>query len=101
MSRGRWGLIVSLAAALLVLVEAHAEALAGRPELPRIKVETNPVATAGRVLSVSAGGNLQTPLKRAQPGSVNTPRACPTFAGPVPLLRTHAAVWVACRPSAR
>src|SRR5439155_25309930 len=43
MSRGRWGLIVSLAAALLVLVEAHAEALAGRPELPRIKVETNPV----------------------------------------------------------
>ena len=100
MSRGRWGLIVSLAAALLVLVEAHAEALAGRPELPRIKVETNPVAPAGRVLSVAAGDNLQTALERARPGDVITLQAGATFVGPFTLPRKHGDGWVTIRTSA-
>ena len=100
MSRGRWGLIVSLAAALLVLVEAHAEALAGRPELPRIKVETNPVPPAGRVLSVAAGDNLQTALERARPGDVITLQAGATFVGPFTLPRKHGDGWVTIRTSA-
>jgi len=100
MSRGRWGLNVSLAAALLVLVEAHAEALAGRPELPRIKVETNPVAPAGRVLSVAAGDNLQTALERARPGDVITLQAGATFVGPFTLPRKHGDGWVTIRTSA-
>ena len=100
MSRGRWGLIVSLAAALLVLVEAHAEALAGRPELPRIKVETNPVAPAGRVLSVAAGDNLQTALERARPGDVITLEAGATFVGPFTLPRKHGDGWVTIRTCA-
>ena len=100
MSRGRWGLIVSLAAALLVLAEAHAEALAGRPELPRIKVETNPVPPAGRVLSVAAGDNLQTALERARPGDVITLQAGATFVGPFTLPRKHGDGWVTIRTSA-
>jgi len=100
MSRGRWGLNVSLAAALLVLVEAHAEALAGRPELPRIKVETNPVPPAGRVLSVAAGDNLQTALERARPGDVITLQAGATFVGPFTLPRKHGDGWVTIRTSA-
>ena len=100
MSRGRWGLIVSLGAALLVLVEAHAEALAGRPELPRIKVETNPVPPAGRVLSVAAGDNLQTALERARPGDVITLQAGATFVGPFTLPRKHGDGWVTIRTSA-
>ncbi|PYN26106.1 MAG: hypothetical protein DMD76_10745 [Candidatus Rokuibacteriota bacterium] len=91
---------MSLAAALLVLAEAHAEALAGRPELPRIKVETNPVPPAGRVLSVAAGDNLQTALERARPGDVITLQAGATFVGPFTLPRKHGDGWVTIRTSA-
>ena len=89
-----------MAAALVVLVEAHAEPLAGRPELPRIKVETNLDAPAARVLSVAAGDNLQTALERARPGDVITLEAGATFAGPFTLPRKEGDGWITIRTSA-
>jgi len=103
MRRGRWGLTATgiVAASLVVLVEARAEPLApGRPELPRLKVETSPVAPAARALAVAAGGNLQSALDRARPGDVITLEAGATFVGPFTLPRKEGDGWITIRTSA-
>jgi len=84
---------------LVILVAGQALA-AGQPELPRLRVETSPVASGGRTLSVGAGGNFQAALERARPGDVITLEAGATFVGPFTLPRKEGDGWITIRTSA-
>ncbi len=63
-------------------------------------MDTTPTAPAGRTLSVSAGGDLQAALERAQPGDVITLEADASFVGPFTLPKKRGDEWITIRTSA-
>ncbi len=71
--------------ALLLTALALAGKAAVPPEPPRAQVDTAYIASAGRTITVGAGGSLQAALDRAQPGDVITLEPGATYTGPFTL----------------
>jgi len=76
---------------LLLLIAAPVQAL---PELPRVVVDTAPVAPTGRTIPVSAGGDFQGALNSAQPGDVIVLEAGASFTGSFTLPNKSGSGWI-------
>jgi hypothetical protein len=79
---------------------AVAPPAAGAPEAPRETVATDSVATAGRIVEVPVGGDLQEALDRARPGDVVTLQAGAVYEGNFTLPRNPAGGWIVLRGNA-
>jgi hypothetical protein len=82
------------------LLGAIAPVSPASPELPRVKIDTNPVASTGQTITVHAGGNLQAALNAAQPGDVIALDAGATFKGPFTLPAKAGSGWIVVRTAA-
>lgn len=79
---------------------AAAPAGTGGPEAPRETVAIDLPTTAGRVVPVPPGGDLQAALDRARPGDVVTLQAGAIYEGNFTLPRNAGGGWVVLRTSA-
>jgi hypothetical protein len=77
-----------------------AAVLAAPPQPPRERVDTDLVATPGRVIPVPAGGNLQAALDEAIPGDVIALAAGSTFTGAFVLPAKRGDGWIVLRTDA-
>ena len=84
-------------ALLAVLALAALAAAAAPPEPPRERVETEDVATAGRVISVPAGGDLQAALDKARPGDAIALAPGAVFTGSFVLRAKPGNAWIVLR----
>ena len=86
---------------LTCLVPAAAAAqTAAAPQLPRVYLNTAPVAPTGRTIAVNAGGNLQGALDSAVPGDEIVLQAGATFTGSYRLPNKSGSGWITIRTSA-
>jgi hypothetical protein len=69
------------------------------PELPRLYVDTSPVAPSGRTIPVPADGDFQAALNAARPGDVIVLEAGATFTGPFSLPSKPGSGWITVRPN--
>lgn len=76
-----------------------AGAAATAPTLPRT-FDTTYAAPSGRVISVSAGGNLQAAVDSANPGDTISLAAGSTFTGPLALRNKSGSGWIYIQSSA-
>src|SRR6266851_465898 len=88
---------VCFAAHLLGAIAPDSPAL---PELPRVNIDTSPVASTGKTIDVHAGGSLQAALNVAQPGDVVTLDPGVTFTGPFTLPTKAGSDWIVVRTAA-
>lgn len=74
----------------------------GDPELPRVYLSTNMIATPspGKVISVKAGGDLQAAINAALPGDIIDVQAGATFTGNFTLPKKSGSGWITIRSSA-
>jgi hypothetical protein len=72
----------------------------GEPELPRAYVDTRMPATPGRVIKVTAGGDLQAAIDSAERGDVIELAAGATFRGAFTLPPKSGSGWIVIRSSA-
>jgi hypothetical protein len=72
----------------------------GRPQLPRVLVDTRLVRQAGRRISVGRGGDLQRALDDAQPGDEIVLESGAEFVGTFVFPKKAGAGWVTLRSSA-
>jgi hypothetical protein len=70
---------------------------AGMPALPRVYVNTTYVVPGGKLLSVSADGDFQAALDKAQPGDTITLVAGATYTGPFVLPFKQGSGWIVIR----
>lgn len=82
---------------LAVVVLLALPAAGAPPEAPRERMETDAVATAGRVLSVAAGGDLQAALDRARPGDTIALAPGAAFTGSFVLRAKPGDAWIVVR----
>ena len=88
--------LVLALSALAVLGSARADP----PEAPRERVETDGVPTAGRVLAVAAGGDLQAALDQARPGDAIALEPGAVFTGSFVLRAKPGDAWIVLRTDA-
>ena len=72
---------------------------AAEPESPRVYIDTTSVASTGKTIAISSGGNFQAALAAAQPGDVITLAAGATYRGPFTLPNKPGAGWITVRTS--
>jgi hypothetical protein len=72
----------------------------GPPELPRTLLDTRLRPSAGRRITVAAGGDLQRSLDNAQPGDVVAIAAGAEFVGPFVLPKKEGTGWITIRSDA-
>jgi len=72
----------------------------GEPEPPRVFLNTDYVAPAGKTINVGAGGDVQAAIDRAQPGDVIMLQAGATFTGNFRLPNKSGSDWIVIRSSA-
>jgi len=72
----------------------------GEPEPPRVFLDTTYVAPAGKTINVTAGGDVQAAIDRAQPGDVIMLQAGATFTGNFRLPNKSGSDWIIIRSSA-
>jgi hypothetical protein len=90
-----------LSAAEAAIASPQVAGVAGqeRPAPPRVTLDTTAVTPSGRVIAVSAGGNLQAALNAAQPGDAIDLPAGATFVGNFTLPNKPGATWITVRSS--
>jgi len=91
--------IPAMVAVLLFPIPGYGQTL---PELPRVYLETRyALPTAGRTITVNAGGDLQAALNSANPGDVIVLQAGTTFTGNFTLPnKTTGSGWIYIQSSA-
>jgi hypothetical protein len=95
------GTTLVLAISLALVAHAGAEPPpTAQAEPPRVRLDTTPLPSAGRTLSVAAGGDLQAALERARPGDVISLEAGGSFVGPFTLPAKARDGWITIRTSA-
>src|SRR5262245_7672227 len=72
----------------------------GEPEPPRVFLNTDYVAPAGKTINVGAGGDVQAAIDQAQPGDVIMLQAGATFTGNFRLPNKSGSDWIIIRSSA-
>ena len=75
-------------------------ALAAPPEAPRERVDTDAVATVGRIIAVPAGGNLQAALDGARRGDTIALAPGASFTGSFVLRAKPGDAWIVVRTDA-
>jgi hypothetical protein len=95
--RARLALLACVAMVPLLPARALAQ---NEPELPRVFVDTTTHPPRGKLIPVSAGGDLQAALDAAQPGDVIELPAGATFTGNLILPRKTGSAWIYVRSSA-
>jgi hypothetical protein len=101
----RW--CIAIASALCVITACTALPMAtgravapGRPELPRVTVDTEYRAGGGKTISVRRGGKVQAALDSATPGDTIELEAGATFTGRFVLSKKTGDGWITIRSSA-
>lgn len=69
------------------------------PELPRVLLDTEYIASSGKTIAVNSGGDLQAALKAARPGDVISLQAGATFIGNFSLPPKSGSGWIVIRSS--
>ncbi len=87
------------ALAILVFFFAVVSANAAPPNLPQTYVDTTYSPPTGNVLTVNAGGNLQTAINNAQLGDTIVLQAGAIFNGPIRLPNKTGSGWIYIRSS--
>jgi hypothetical protein len=91
----------TLAIAVLILIDRPAAAqTATLPELPRAGVDVTMPVQSGRIIAVSAGGDVQAALNAAVPGDTVTLAAGATYTGTFTLPLKSGSGWIVIRSSA-
>lgn len=70
---------------------------AATPELPRVLLNTAYTPPSGPTITVNAGGNLQTAINQAQPGTTILLQAGATFTGNFTLPAKNGTAWIVIR----
>lgn len=68
--------------------------------MPRLFVETDGIVSAGKTITVGAGGDFQGALNQAQPGDVISLQAGAVYMGPFTLPAKQGAGWITVQSSA-
>ncbi len=88
-----------LGLALLCIGPKSGEA-AQLPTLPQVLIDTTYSPPSGNTITVNAGGNLQTAINNAVPGTTIVLQAGATFTGPFTLPNKTGSGWIYIRSSA-